>query len=627
MNKLFTFFAVLLIAGNTFAQQENKTVLSSEIETAKRYNVAFTPTELFSITTGNTHDVLADETLLNLNKAQAAALYEHRAQAIALSVSDKNGKEYVLEMLQFNPLAANAKMRYTDKSGSYEFAYDKGLHYQGALKGDEHSLATMSIFANGKVMILFANADGNFVIGELEGQPGSYIFYNDADFLDKPDMPCATTSEGISIDVNEPADKTTAKTYECKKISVYFEVDYQFYQANNNSISNTQTFITGMFAQIQTLYRNEQIAIELKSMNIWTTDDGYPDANSHSALSAFRSYWGSQPQKFDADIAVLIAKDNGGNGGVAYLGGMCTSSNPYAYGDISGTYMTVPSYSWDVSMTTHEIGHLIGSPHTHWCGWNTGIGGSCGAIDDCYNNDRGSGCNTCSSTFSNSAPNSSWQGTIMSYCHLQSRGVSLANGFGPIPGDYIRDRVNTRPCLKSIISAQLTATPVCNDYGQIKLDFDTATIGTRNFGTPIYNYQWSAGNVTTKDITVVKAGDYNVTVTDGNGCSETFTVNVPQDSSPDCFTTGINEITRSHISAYPNPADERVTLKFFSNAAETTLIKVTDITGSTVLSQANITVAGENDVVLNTQALSPGMYFITLLSANNSFTSLKVVIQ
>lgn len=628
MTSKFYFFSIfiLLLTVGAGAQDNEVSRLFSEVTEAKAHGIDFVKSELFNITSGDTHDILADETLLTLDEQKAYTLYEMRSEAVALTIRDKNGKAYTLEMLRFNPLAANPKMVYADNGGTHSFAYDKGAHYQGALKDQQHSLATMSVFANGTVMILFANQDGNFVVGKLEDESGKYILYNDKDFLDKPDMPCGTMDEMKAEEEEEHGEKTTAD-YECKKISVYFEVDYEFYQANNNSITNTQNYMTGMFAQIQTLYRNEQIAIELKALKVWTVNDGYPDANSHSALSAFRSTWNSQGQQFGADIAMLIAKDAGGNGGVAYLTGLCSGSSPYAYGDITGVYMTVPSYSWDVQMTTHEIGHLIGSRHTHWCGWQTGPGGSCGSIDDCTSQENGTGCSTCPSTFSNNTPNSAWRGTIMSYCHLVSRGISLANGFGPLPGDLIRDRVNTLPCLKSILSAKLTAGTLCRDYAEITLDFENETIGTRNFGTPIYAYQWSAGNVTTKDIVVTKAGDYNVTITDANGCSETFTVNVAQDNAPDCFSTGILEVERGHISVYPNPADERITLKFFSNTSEQMLINITDIRGSVVLSQSNMSTAGENDVTLNTQALSPGMYFITLSSVNNNYANIKVILQ
>ncbi|MFN8331580.1 MAG: hypothetical protein U0T81_10250 [Saprospiraceae bacterium] len=50
----------------------------------------------------------------------------------------------------------------------------------------------------------------------------------------------------------------------------------------------------------------------------------------------------------------------------------------YAYSNIYSSYQDVPTYSWTIEVMTYEMGHNIGSNHTHWCGW-TG-----GAIDNCY---------------------------------------------------------------------------------------------------------------------------------------------------------------------------------------------------------------------------------------------------
>ena len=88
---------------------------------------------------------------------------------------------------------------------------------------------------------------------------------------------------------------------------------------------------------------------------------------------------------------MLIARDPGGKGGISYLDVLCSNSS-YGYADINGNFNVVPTYSWDVMVITHEAGHAFGSRHTHWCGWNTGTGGSCGAIDNCYNLESGGGC-------------------------------------------------------------------------------------------------------------------------------------------------------------------------------------------------------------------------------------------
>ncbi|MBL0102917.1 MAG: fibronectin type III domain-containing protein [Bacteroidetes bacterium] len=80
------------------------------------------------------------------------------------------------------------------------------------------------------------------------------------------------------------------------------------------------------------------------------------------------------------------------------------------------------------------MGHLIGSRHTHACVWN----GNSTAIDGCAGYVEGS----CALP-----GNPSSGGTIMSYCHLTSVGMNLSLGFGPQPGNVIRNTVLNATCL------------------------------------------------------------------------------------------------------------------------------------------------------------------------------------
>ena len=109
-------------------------------------------------------------------------------------------------------------------------------------------------------------------------------------------------------------------------------------------------------------------------------------------------------------------------------------------------YAPYPTYSWTANVVTHEMGHSLGSRHTHSCVWP--IGGNIRAIDSCYYSEGG--------CFSDNQIRPR-VGTIMSYCHLwptnQGGGVNLASGFGPLPGDTIRLRYAQAGCLDQLYNS------------------------------------------------------------------------------------------------------------------------------------------------------------------------------
>jgi hypothetical protein len=132
------------------------------------------------------------------------------------------------------------------------------------------------------------------------------------------------------------------------------------------------------------------------------------------------------------------------SGGVAYLNGLCSNAR-FSVSGIESSFNTVPTYSWSVMVVSHELGHNMGSQHTHACAWN----GNNTAIDGCGENAGYSeGC---------SGINPPAGGTIMSYCHLTSVGINFSQGFGPQPAARIAAYVDGSSCVAPC------ADPTCDD--------------------------------------------------------------------------------------------------------------------------------------------------------------------
>ena len=161
----------------------------------------------------------------------------------------------------------------------------------------------------------------------------------------------------------------------------------------------------------------------MSQVQVWTTTEPY----GASASTALTDFGRAKQNSINGNLAQLVRlKTSGGWSGIAWVNVLCSpygasqASGPYSYAEISASYnssVATPTYSWSTEVITHELGHNLGSPHTHSCTW-TG-----GAIDGCATPEGG-----CSA-----GPTPTNGGTIMSYCHLTSIGINYANGFGPQP--------------------------------------------------------------------------------------------------------------------------------------------------------------------------------------------------
>ncbi|HQQ20848.1 MAG TPA: GEVED domain-containing protein, partial [Bacteroidales bacterium] len=111
----------------------------------------------------------------------------------------------------------------------------------------------------------------------------------------------------------------------------------------------------------------------------------------------------------------------------------------------------------------------------------------------------------------------------------------------------IDSAIITQPTAALAITSAIPANPTCHDY-----ENGSITI-TVNGGTTPYTYVWSNG-MATQDLSGVPAGDYTVTVTDANGCTDSKTYTL---DNPDAFTLTVDNITNTEC----NGAHGSVTLR------------------------------------------------------------------
>jgi len=303
--------------------------------------------------------------------------------------------------------------------------------YHGEVQGESNSKVSMVYYDN-KLSLSIFDADGNFEINK-EGELYAGYFNHDRKEPFDLDWECQVIDESNAKSESNGPDSRSNMTPEC--VTVFLELDHNMYNKKGADIANAEAWAMTLFSQVAILYIEHNVPINISGIQVWDTIDPYISAtNTSSALSLFRNAVHNNPN-FNGRLAHLLSGRSLG-GGIAYLNTLCSNSTNVAVSaNLSGGSTPYPSYSWNVMVVAHEIGHNIGSNHTQACVWN----GNNTAIDGC-GNIQGS----CPDPGN---PPNNVGGTIMSYCHLTSAGINFANGFGPQPGALIEDKYLSASCV------------------------------------------------------------------------------------------------------------------------------------------------------------------------------------
>jgi hypothetical protein len=193
----------------------------------------------------------------------------------------------------------------------------------------------------------------------------------------------------------------------CGVARLAIETDYEFLnRIFGGNTTNANAYITQLFAAMSTIYsRDVGVSFQIPYVRLWTSNnDPYPDGSDvNTRLSEFTSYWINNMGSVSRHSSFMLTGQQAGAGGVAYLSTVCSTYQYGVAGYLGGGFPSpLQNYNWgnwDLMVTAHELGHNFGAPHTHDVSPQ---------IDGC-------GTNNCSQAYG---------GTIMSYCHVCSGGMS-----------------------------------------------------------------------------------------------------------------------------------------------------------------------------------------------------------
>ena len=523
LNTLLVLFGMLL-SGSGFSQDQHSAV-AQQVLSAKQNRTVFQQVDLFTPSTERaevTFDkVLANGTILDLDVSATRTTTQDLPDAIRLEIPTGQRERLELELVRVEILTDDFTLL-TSESDERPIDYTPGAYYRGIVAGDPYSIAAISIFDGEVSGIIGDNVFGNRILGKIQddARGEQHILYSEHDLLVLPEFECGTEDTPLSAEDMDLMRQIASGDYVDNRdanncVRVYLELEHDLVTEKGGAAGATN-FITAVWNMVATLYQNESVNTQVSQIFTWTTPDSYPTSGTSNALNAFRT---ARPN-YNGDLAHLISRGQPSGGGVAWVNALC-SSYGYAYSWINSSYAQIPTYSWTVNVLTHEMGHNLGSSHTHACIWN----GNNTPIDGCaptYNPQYSEGC-------VGPVPN---KGTIMSYCHLLSNvGIDLNLGFGPQPGALIRNRVYNANCLTACSGGG-----ACHSVSINKNDVscnggnDGSATATPQGGTGPFTYAWSNG-ATTSTINNLSAGSYSVTVSDGGNCNIVSSVTVAQPSA------------------------------------------------------------------------------------------------
>ncbi len=360
-------------------------------------------------------------------------------ELISIDLPDLNGKTHSFYFTEYNFYSPDFELNLIE-NGSTKSAQniDRGIHLKGIQSNHPESFASFSIFQNSLYGTAY-NSNGlklSFTPIQQSNTETLECLITDENQIDYSRFLLHCQTDDYRDYIGTDVKISSRLNDNCKILAISIDVDYALFTKFKGDIQAISNYITGLFNNIHTLYKRESISISLSQINIHTTNDSFSHTSASEDLERFRTRYPNTKRTVKLLLSGYEKNKIAPLGGIAYINTLCTPSYSYAFINVNGTYLDAPLYSWDVFSITHELGHIMGSRHTHACVWGPKKNI---ALDNCAKVEGSCG-----------NPGIPAKGTIMSYCFQSGMpGIDLNLGFGTEPGNLIRQKVASSSCLVS----------------------------------------------------------------------------------------------------------------------------------------------------------------------------------
>ena len=348
--------------------------------------------------------------------------------------------------------------------------------YHGNIKGEKGSTVLIT-YADGEMYGWISRANGTTVSFAPEDTKTDikkeHVMYNENSLhsaLNMPAKSCGTeefSHTGIKTWEVEAQLKKGEKVLDNRmlEMQVILESTTTFFTkiATRNETRATNLMVS-MSNAVNALYRRElNLNIVVPLIQIWTDDNPDPyqndGANTPALLNEVQNRW-SKITNRTRDIVHCFDAMGNAQAGAGFVAGIANGIGALCNGSLSNAYsvtgvsafanLPMVTYMKDVSTMAHELGHNMGSYHTHNCGeWKPALD-SCLSSGPSYVGKIAYSSETCNTGAPKPIP-----GSIMSYCDLTNSTGSVPFTFLPRVYEFLRARLESSKCITEAQNAQI----------------------------------------------------------------------------------------------------------------------------------------------------------------------------
>lgn len=393
-------------------------------------------------------EYVSEAYFFQLDKIALDNFYKDDIEVVKFKIPFESGKEINMVLKKFHIIDKDGIEVLLMPSNKTQTVKPTIKTYKGYIDGIDKSVVYMT-FDSIHLNLTIRDENGNYQLVPID-KKGKYKIYNEFKLNEKGSLLCGVESHN-SDDFHDEQLHNDSSIYSkisnsslgCFEVNVVVDNAFYLNQTDingNPSIEANLNEILFLYSDAATIFELENLTLRLNHITLWQSIDPYStESNMDEILRDFTEdleAGGYRNPNKNRVFQLVLGSDHYPYGGTAWLGGFGDHpdfdeflfidlkwSGPVSVLSSANNYnpLPYPNLSYRVRALCHEIGHNLGSHHTHACKWN----GNNTAIDGCVPVEEGN-CNR---------PPTTNNGTIMSYCSS----INYTLGFGDQPGNVIRN--------------------------------------------------------------------------------------------------------------------------------------------------------------------------------------------